>query len=64
MLAEPCVKTQIQKDYNTSLLNCAFPPVCAVTVPGNAPTKTALVREMYSECTDLHVSLVNKVPGC
>lgn len=54
----------LYKEYNASSLNCVFLAVCAVTAPGNAPTKAALVREMHSECTNLHVSLVNEVLGC
>lgn len=42
----------LYKECNASSLNSLFPAVCAVTVPGNAPTKAALVRETHSECTD------------
>lgn len=38
-----CTDTEI---YRPHKLDCVFPPACAVTVPGNAVMKAALVREM------------------
>lgn len=42
-------KYTVAEMYSAPELNCLFPVVCAVTVPGNAPMRAALVRELLHQ---------------